>query len=623
MGRYTAKPSIYDVAMSKTDNQQVGTKLISTIRKALRLFMDVAHGESYIIFILMFLVAALEMIGIGLIIPLIHVGFYQNANEMGGGAVVASFLQLFQSTPTELVAVIFATTFLIKNLCIVGTTYYINTKMFKYWSISVRQLFYNYVKRDISYHANKNSAFLIRNLNTGVFEAFWAIQQVFMVFLELFLLIAAVVTLLLIEPVLTLIMAGIMGSVSLVYFVIVAPYFRRWGQFRIAREADMIKCISQSFSNLTFAKLRGKETEMAKALETLSDQRSIYEGRLATSIHIPRNLLETIAVISLIAIIGFLIESGRAHADIVTTIGVFGMATLRLLPSMNRCLSSLSDLPQRAAFVEEIHADLYQEAPESADEQSVGPPVVFEKEFSVQNVCFTYEGANNPALNQINITIRKGEVIGLVGPSGAGKTTLLNVILGLTRPSHGIVSVDGKLIFEHLSGWHNLIGYVPQEVSLLDETLERNITFELADGKISLERITKAIELAKLDDVLKILPDGLNAKPGEAGRRLSGGQRQRIAIARALYQDPPFLIFDEATAALDSESENEVSLAIKELTTEKTMLIVSHRLSTIRHCNRILYMEAGRIIDTGPFEDLYKRCKPFQDLVKLGDLEVK
>ena len=182
--------------------------------------------------------------------------------------------------------------------------------------------------------------------------------------------------------------------------------------------------------------------------------------------------------------------------------------------------------------------------------------------------------------------------------------------------------MDGDDIADDIRNWQSLIGYVPQDSYLLDDTLERNISFTFGEEEIAAAGIANAVDLAHLDDVVRQLPEGLQTVVGEHGTRLSGGQRQRIAIARALYADPAIIVFDEATSSLDNEAENEVSRAIQGLSGMKTMLIIAHRLSTIRHCDRVIYMEAGRISDAGDFNTLYNRCAPFRELVDLGNLKV-
>ena len=202
------------------------------------------------------------------------------------------------------------------------------------------------------------------------------------------------------------------------------------------------------------------------------------------------------------------------------------------------------------------------------------------------------------------MTIRKGESIALIGQSGAGKTTLVDVILGLLRPQSGDICVDGQSIYSDIRAWQNLVGYIPQSIFLIEDTIERNIAFGVHDHLIDAERLQKAIVAAQLSDLVDSLPNGVHTSVGERGARLSGGQRQRIGIARALYHEREILVLDEATAALDNETERLVTESIKALSGTKTMIIIAHRLTTVEHCDRVYYMKEGKITRAGSYEEV-------------------
>jgi ATP-binding cassette, subfamily B, bacterial PglK len=232
--------------------------------------------------------------------------------------------------------------------------------------------------------------------------------------------------------------------------------------------------------------------------------------------------------------------------------------------------------------------------------------LTFEKEVVLDRVTYQYPGVTEPSLKDISLALRRGESIGLIGKSGAGKTTLVDVILGLLVPDSGEIKVDGVSVNENLRSWQNLIGYIPQSIFLTDDTIERNIAFGVTDDKIDRQRLHQAIQAAQLTELMKDLPDGLDTIVGERGVRLSGGQRQRVGIARALYHEREILVLDEATAALDNETESLVTEAIKSLSGKKTTIIIAHRLSTIEHCDRVYMLEKGQIIKSGNYHDVVK-----------------
>jgi ATP-binding cassette subfamily C protein len=219
-------------------------------------------------------------------------------------------------------------------------------------------------------------------------------------------------------------------------------------------------------------------------------------------------------------------------------------------------------------------------------------------------VTFRYEDAPAPALQDITFTITRGQSVGIVGPTGAGKSTLVDVLLGLLPPTSGRVLVDGQPIEGRERAWQRQIGYVSQDVYLLDDSLRRNIAFGIPDGAIDERRLASAVSQARLDEVVSALPNLLETVIGESGVRLSGGQRQRVAIARALYHDPPVLVFDEATAALDSQTEREVSEAIAAVHGTRTVIAVAHRLSTVKACDQLIYLKDGRLAGLGTYQSL-------------------
>lgn len=242
---------------------------------------------------------------------------------------------------------------------------------------------------------------------------------------------------------------------------------------------------------------------------------------------------------------------------------------------------------------------------------------MFENQIDLVKLIYRYPNTTELAIKGISLTIKKGESIGLIGKSGAGKTTLVDIILGLLTPEDGQIKVDGIDITENLRTWQNLIGYIPQSIFLIDDTIERNIAFGVPDEQIDSERLMSAIQAAQLVDVINNLPNKIKTMVGERGVRLSGGQRQRVGIARALYHEREILVLDEATAALDNETENLVTEAISSLGGTKTLIIIAHRLSTVERCDRIYMLEDGRIVKSGNYHEVVLHRDSYQFSMKL------
>jgi ABC-type multidrug transport system fused ATPase/permease subunit len=234
-------------------------------------------------------------------------------------------------------------------------------------------------------------------------------------------------------------------------------------------------------------------------------------------------------------------------------------------------------------------------ATDGKEENSETKTITFNNQIELRNVSYVYPNAKAASISHVYLAINKSESIGLVGTSGAGKSTLVDLILGLFKPTSGAIYVDGVDIATGMRSWQDKIGYVQQSIFLSDDTLKRNIAFGLKDEDIDDELIKQAIKAAQLEQFLESLPNGVDTFVGERGIKLSGGQRQRIGIARALYHNPPVLVFDEATSALDNETEVEVMDAIKALKGKRTMIIIAHRLSTIEHCDKVYRLENGAV----------------------------
>jgi ABC-type multidrug transport system fused ATPase/permease subunit len=233
-----------------------------------------------------------------------------------------------------------------------------------------------------------------------------------------------------------------------------------------------------------------------------------------------------------------------------------------------------------------------------------GRAMPFMNQVELKNITYTYPETSKPAIENISLILKKGQSIAFIGKSGAGKTTLVDVILGLLKLEKGDILVDGVSTYTNIREWQNLIGYIPQSIFLIDDTVESNIAFGVPEHLIDLERLNKAIRSAQLTELIEELPDGIKTVVGERGIRLSGGQRQRIGIARSLYHEREILVLDEATSALDNETESLVTEAIRSLSGQKTIIIIAHRLTTVEHCDWVYLLERGRIVQSGSYREV-------------------
>ncbi len=313
---------------------------------------------------------------------------------------------------------------------------------------------------------------------------------------------------------------------------------------------------------------------------------------------VPRFYLELLSVISLVVFIYLLLLNNQELDSIMITLGVFVGATFRLLPSINRILSSLQNIKYYKSSLDIISFELEGAEKEIKNKELDANIIYFNKSLELKDISFCYE-ENKPILDKINLKIDKGDLVGIIGQSGAGKTTLINIIVGLLAKDSGKIFLDDKQLGKaNINLWRNKVGYVPQDVYLTDDTIENNIAFGIEKNKINSKNIENAIEQSQLKTFIDQLPNGKNTIVGERGVQISGGQRQRIGIARALYNDAELLILDEATSALDVETESQFIEAVLNLKGNKTVLIITHRLSTIENCDKIFKIEKGEIKQT-------------------------
>lgn len=321
-------------------------------------------------------------------------------------------------------------------------------------------------------------------------------------------------------------------------------------------------------------------------------------------------MVETTFIIALAALIVLAWLRPDAAGNLTLTLGIFAYGGLRLLPSLHLMVYRFNRIGSGEAAVQAVARDWHELAPYVAASSQTEAGMPFTESVVFEGVSFSYENSHGdtgePALRHIDLSIRRGESIGIVGPTGAGKTTFVDLMLGVLEPTEGTIRVDGRDIRLSLRAWQRQIGYVPQAIYLIDDTIRRNIALGLEDAEIDEARVVEAARDAQLDGFLSALPEGLDTVAGERGVRLSGGERQRIAVARALYRRPAVLIFDEATAALDNITEQALTATIHGLHGRITTVFIAHRLSSVQSSDRLIFLRDGEIADIGTYAELEK-----------------
>ncbi|MEZ9318694.1 ABC transporter ATP-binding protein, partial [Vibrio lentus] len=333
----------------------------------------------------------------------------------------------------------------------------------------------------------------------------------------------------------------------------------------------------------------------------------------------PRYIMEWLAFVSLILIISVnLIIRDLEFSQVLPVLTVFGLATFKLLPSLQQAYNALTIIKGNVSVIDLLANDLMEA---NADEKSVfdeKSDIIFHDNIQISSASYSYPGKNSKALSNINLNISKNERIGIVGTSGAGKSTLIDVLTGLLELDSGNLNVDGVSVNKNRKSWSDNISYVPQVINLLDGTIAENIAFGCHKDDIDIDRINKVVDLANLNELVSSLPSGIDNDIGQNGVQLSGGQRQRLGIARALYTNANVLIFDEATSALDGITEDKIMKAIDNISGIKTIILIAHRLNTVKKCDTIYIMDKGVIVDSGDYESLVSKNEFFRELSKLS-----
>jgi ATP-binding cassette, subfamily B, bacterial PglK len=325
-------------------------------------------------------------------------------------------------------------------------------------------------------------------------------------------------------------------------------------------------------------------------------------------------LMETVFVCVGIGVLALFVSRGRDTANALPLLALFSYSAFRIVPGANRIVWRLSQLRASAPAIVRIHADAVLIGSLEAEQPTLdaAQSATFRDRIEFENLSYSYPGAAVPALRDINVTVRFGEAIGIVGPTGAGKTTFVDLVVGLLSPSSGRILADGKEISSRDGGWKRHIGYVPQSIYLIDDSFKRNIAFGVPVAEVDPVRLATAIRMAQLEPVIAHQPDGIESPVGERGAHLSGGEKQRIGIARALYHDPDLIVLDEPTSALDPGTERDFTNAIEALRGKKTLLVIAHRLSTVRNCDRLIFLLNGRVHAVGSYDELVRDVPEFR-----------
>jgi ATP-binding cassette subfamily C protein len=470
-------------------------------------------------------------------------------------------------------------------------------------------LFARYLAADYLFHLKRRSASPIQEVSRATSVAYQLIAaSVVNIVAELATMTALIAVLAVTAPVATLTAVGLVLAVVAVPIFATRSVWHRWGARMKLLEEQQLHILQQSLGAVKEVKIAGREAYFEGRLRSVRRDLARVEGGRAALGTAQRLGVETALIVGMLAVLWLVTRGGASGAETVSLMGLFAYAGFRVVPSANRIMLNAGHWRTGRAFAANAIADFKALGRVPLRPHGPEPVVGFHDALVCDDVTFAYDEGLMPAVSNVRLRLRAGESLGIVGATGSGKSTLVALLLGLLQPMSGRILIDGAPLAGLERGWQRLIGYVPQDTYLLDDTLRRNVAFGVPDPLIDEQRVARACTLAQLDDLLRQLPQGMDTPLGEDGTRLSGGQRQRVAIARALYTDPAVLVFDEATAALDNQTEREVTKSIASLHGTRTLIVIAHRLTTVEACDRLIFLQDGRVAASGTYDELLRNA---------------
>lgn len=559
-----------------------------------------------VVLIFMILIGAiLETLGVSMIYPLVESVVMPDSAQTS--AMVSLAFQLFGIERMEdfvfMMLIALIVIFIAKNAYMV-LMYYVQYSFIcnSQYRIS-RDLLKVYLNRPYEFYLNASTADILRTVyadSTGIFNL---LLQCMQLMTELMIALFLGAYLLVIDPVMTMVVGGLLIGMTLLSMKFIKPQIGRIGEESRQQQSKMYKTIIQTINSAKDVKVYAKEDaflefykKYGKRYYTLSRDNQVLSA-------VPRLAIEAISISGVLAYMAVMLKMGHSVNSMVPQLSAFAVAAVRLLPSASRINTYLANIAYYKPTLDYVYDHV--ELPENVDEKAAESKAVlnirkmpFNDCLKVNHIFYKYPNTEKYIFEDANMVVPVGKSIGIMGPSGAGKTTVVDIILGLLQLEGGSITCDGRNIEEDYPAWLANIGYIPQTINMMDDSIRANIAFGVDTEDINDERIWQVLEEAQLADFVRSLPEGVETVIGERGVRISGGQRQRIGIARALYHNPEILVLDEATSALDNDTEAAIMEAIEHFHGKKTMLIIAHRLKTIENCDIIYKVENGKITES-------------------------
>ena len=571
-----------------------------------------------LLLVMILIMAMLDMLGVASIMPLIAV--LTNPELVETNMILKSMFEastiLGVKTIQEFLFVfgIFFFILFLTSIAFKALTTYATLRFSqkRYLSISKR-LMKNYLHQPYSWFLNRNSAEIGKTIFSEVGLIVGSgIKPMMNLLTQIAIIFAFLILLVLVDPKLTIIICLTLSVLYGIIYKVSRNFLNLIGKERFKNNQIRFAAISEAFGAAKEIKVGGLEQTFIKKFKDASEIYIKHEISASVIRQLPRYALEAFAFGGIFLIILYLMKKSVDFTDILPVLALYTFAGYRLMPSIQHVYAAISTLRYAQPGINALYDDT--KSLSLLNKTKNKTILQFNKSINLKHIHFQYFEASRTALKDININISANSTVGLVGATGSGKTTLVDIVLGLLEPNKGSLEVDGEIINENnRRNWQQSIGYVPQFIYLSDDTVEANIAFGVDPKDINKDAILSVAKIANLHEfVINELPKKYETYVGERGVRLSGGQRQRIGIARALYHNPKLLILDEATSSLDNLTEKVVMEAIHNLGNKITIILIAHRLSTVKKCDKIILLDNGQVKDEGTFEKLFKTNEQFK-----------
>ena len=594
--------------------------MFKLIKHLFSLLTKKQRKQYYALQLLVVLMAVMEIAGVASIIP--FMALVGNMGQLQQDNLIAQVYQASGiSSETEF---LFLLGFAVLVMLLIATL----ISSYTIWTISMfsnkigaeiaDRLYTHYLKQGWLFHASGSSALLTKKIAIESIRVTSGILLPLMhVNAKTILAFLMILSIFIYDPAVAIIIFTIFAVAYTILFTVVRMRLQKNGKTISAVNEQRFRLMNEGFGGIKDVLLLGRDGDFIKRFNQTGVSLARSLGTNDALGAMPRYIMELIAFGSMIAVVLYLIAYYEANLGIILPIlSVYALAGVKLLPAFQSIYTSIARIRANSAAFESIQYDLDNSQHSKSSASKIDKTALLpKKHISLKNVTFKYPNKEEPALNQLNMSIPVNSVIGIVGPSGSGKSTLVDILLGLIEPQQGQLKVDDNVINnKNRRPWQNTIGFVAQSIFLSEGSIAENVAFGIPQDQINYDQVYQALKLAYLDELVDSYKDGIHTKVGERGVQLSGGQRQRIGIARALYYKAEVLVFDEATSSLDGITEKTIMEAIHNFSGQKTIIMIAHRLKTVQKCDQIFFIDKGKVVDKGTYEELIENNEHFKKM---------